>query len=116
MTLSADDLFSALSHPMRLRTIVLLSQVGELCVCELSYALDLSQPVISRHLAQLKQAGLLSSRKQGLWVYYQIDRALPDWINTIIETTKAGVISTPPYQDDVNTLTNMKDRPNQACC
>lgn len=116
MTLTADNLFSALSHPMRLRTIVLLSQVGELCVCELSYALDLSQPVISRHLASLKKIGLLSSRKQGLWVYYQIDEALPDWINTIVETTKVGVISTSPYQDDVNTLTNMNNRPNQTCC
>lgn len=116
MTLTADDLFSALSHPMRLRTIILLSQVGELCVCELSYALDLSQPVISRHLAHLKQAGLLSSRKQGLWVYYQLNQELPSWITEIIETTKTGVNTNSPYQDDVTTLSNMKDRPNQACC
>ncbi|OUR71509.1 hypothetical protein A9Q78_09645 [Methylophaga sp. 41_12_T18] len=116
MTLTADNLFSALSHPMRLRTLILLSQVGELCVCELTYTLDLSQPVISRHLAQLKQAGLLSSRKQGLWVYYQLNNSLPAWAENIIETTRNGVINTSPYQDDLTTLTNMKDRPNQACC
>ena len=116
MTLTADNLFSALSHPMRLRTLILLSQVGELCVCELTYTLDLSQPVISRHLAQLKQAGLLSSRKQGLWVYYQLNNSLASWAKNIIETTRNGVVNTSPYQDDLTTLTNMKDRPNQACC
>jgi len=116
MTLTADNLFSALSHPMRLRTLILLSQVGELCVCELTYTLDLSQPVISRHLAQLKQAGLLSSRKQGLWVYYQLNNSLPAWAGNIIETTRNGVINTSPYQDDLTTLTNMKDNPNQTCC
>lgn len=78
MDLQADDFYSALSHPMRLRATVLLQEEGELCVCELTHALVLAQPVISRHLAQLKEAGLLVSRRQGLWVYYRVNDKLPE--------------------------------------
>jgi len=116
MNLQADDFYSALSHPMRLRALVLLMQEGELCVCELTYALALAQPVISRHLAQLKQAGLLLSRRQGLWVYYRISDRLPEWISEVIQTTIIGVSDTSPYQEDRQVLLKMSDRPNQTCC
>tara|TARA_R110002050_G_scaffold269917_2_gene412613 strand:- start:158162 stop:158512 length:351 start_codon:yes stop_codon:yes gene_type:complete len=116
MDLQADDFYSALSHPMRLRALVLLKQEGELCVCELTHALNLAQPVISRHLAQLKEAGLLLSRRQGLWVYYRVSNQLPEWIMGIIQTTVSGVSNTSPYQDDRKALAAMLDRPNQTCC
>lgn len=116
MDLQADDFYSALSHPMRLRALVLLQQEGELCVCELTYALSLAQPVISRHLAQLKEAGLLVSRRQGLWVYYRVSDALPEWAMQLIQTTTEGVSKTSPYQEDCEALNAMSDRPNQSCC
>jgi len=116
MALQADDFYSALSHHMRLRALVLLEQEGELCVCELTHALALAQPVISRHLAQLKEAGLLLSRRQGLWVYYRVSDKLPEWITQVIQTTIAGVSGTSPYQDDREVLHTMSDRPNQTCC
>jgi ArsR family transcriptional regulator len=116
MDLQADDFYSALSHPMRLRALLLLKQEGELCVCELTHALALAQPVISRHLGQLKEAGLLLSRRQGLWVYYRVSDRLPDWVTQVIESTIVGVSTTSPYQDDRQTLHAMLDRPNQTCC
>jgi len=116
MDLQADDFYAALSHPMRLRALVLLKQEGELCVCELTHALNLAQPVISRHLGQLKEAGLLLSRRQGLWVYYRISDKLPVWITQVIHTTVSGVADTSPYQDDSKALHAMLDRPNQTCC
>ncbi len=116
MDLQADDFYSVLSHPMRLRALLLLQQEGELCVCELTHALDLAQPVISRHLAQLEEAGLLVSRRQGLWVYYRINDHLPDWITQLIQITTDGVATTSPYQDDRIALQAMSDRPNQSCC
>lgn len=115
MVLQADDFYSTLSHPMRLRTVVLLQQEGELCVCELMHALVLAQPVISRHLAQLKEAGLLLSRRQGLWVYYRVSDKLPEWITEVIQTTIMAVSDTSPYQDDREALNIMSDRPNQTC-
>ena len=79
MNLTADTLFSALSHEIRLRSLLLMQAQGELCVCELTHALGLSQPMISRHLALLREAGLVSDRRAGVWIYYTINPALPDW-------------------------------------
>ena len=101
---------------MRLRALVLIKQVGELCVCELTHSLGLAQPVISRHLAQLKTAGLLLSRRQGLWIYYRINDDLPEWIKETIQITTEGVATTSPYQNDRIALELMSDRPNQVCC
>jgi len=116
MPVDADTFFSVLSHPMRLRSLVLIQQTDELCVCELTHVLGLAQPVISRHLAQLKQAGLLVSRRQGLWIYYHVNTDLPEWMSKLIEVTTSGITSTSPYIDDLETLTSMSDRPNQSCC
>ena len=69
-----SDLFAALGNPFRLRIIEMLSQHRELCVCELGDGLpELSQSGVSRHLAVLKNAGLVRDRKKGLWVFYALD-------------------------------------------
>ncbi len=116
MTIQADDVYSVLSHPMRLRALVLIHQTDELCVCELTHALGLAQPVISRHLAQLKEAGLLLSRRQGQWVYYRIHTDLPTWVQQLILITVEGVKNTSPYSDDILQLNTMANRPGLACC
>jgi ArsR family transcriptional regulator len=64
--------FKALSEETRLRIIKLL-EGGELCVCDLVVALDMSQPKISFHLNALKEAGLVKDRKQGKWTHYRIE-------------------------------------------
>jgi ArsR family transcriptional regulator, arsenate/arsenite/antimonite-responsive transcriptional repressor len=61
----------ALGDETRLRIVALLSH-GELCVCHLEKALDLSQPNASRQLGILKSAGIVDSRREGTWVYYSI--------------------------------------------
>jgi len=116
LDIQADDVYSVLSHPMRLRALILIKQDDELCVCELTHSLELAQPVISRHLAQLKEAGLLQSRRQGLWIYYRINNDIPEWVTRLIQITSDGVASTSPYKDDLVALNKMSDRPNQTCC
>jgi ArsR family transcriptional regulator len=64
-------LFRALGDETRLRIVALLAH-GELCVCHLEKALDLSQPNASRQLGILKSAGIVDSRREGTWVYYAI--------------------------------------------
>jgi ArsR family transcriptional regulator, arsenate/arsenite/antimonite-responsive transcriptional repressor len=64
-------LFRALGDETRLRIVALLSH-GELCVCHLEAALDLSQSNASRQLGILKAAGIVDSRREGTWVYYSI--------------------------------------------
>jgi len=53
--------------------IVKVLQHGELCVCEIQEVLGTSQPTVSKHLKILVEAGLLNSRKDGLWVHYRLD-------------------------------------------
>ena len=65
--------FRALSDPTRLRLLQLLAG-GELCVCDLMRVLQIPQAKTSRHLGYLKKAGLVTSRKDGLWSYYALAR------------------------------------------
>ena len=64
-------LFRALGDETRLRIVGLLAH-GELCVCHVEQALDLSQPNASRQLGILRAAGVVDSRRDGTWVYYRI--------------------------------------------
>lgn len=68
--------FKALGDPVRLRLLSLIASQagpgGEVCVCELTPAFDLSQPTISHHLKLLKQAGLIDGDRRGTWVYYRL--------------------------------------------
>lgn len=63
--------FSALAHPVRLSILDILSG-GEACVCHLAATLQLRQAYISQQLAILKEAGLITDRKEGLYVYYSL--------------------------------------------
>jgi ArsR family transcriptional regulator len=65
-------IFKALSDETRLRIIKLLEQ-GELCVCDITAALDMVQPKVSFHLNALKEAGLIKDRKAGRWIHYRLD-------------------------------------------
>ena len=79
------DFFKALSDETRLNLLVLIHQLNEVCVCELTSALELSQPKISRHLAILREAKLISARRKGKWVYYRLSLALSPWHTATIE-------------------------------
>lgn len=61
----------ALSDPNRVKVVKML-QEKEMCVCEIQEALGLAQPTVSKHLKILEDAGLLQSRKDGLWVNYRL--------------------------------------------
>ncbi len=66
------SLFKALSEPVRLRILYLLLERGELCVCDLVGTLGVSQSVVSRHLAYLRNNQLVRTRREGVWIYYQL--------------------------------------------
>ncbi|MEJ2690927.1 MAG: metalloregulator ArsR/SmtB family transcription factor [Deltaproteobacteria bacterium] len=66
-----SQLIKALSEEIRLRIVALLGG-GELCVCDLMAVLDLPQSTISRHLAYLKNAGLVEGERRGVWMYYRL--------------------------------------------
>src|ERR1039457_491200 len=66
------QVFKALGDPVRLRLVSLIGahQGGEVCVCDLTSAFDLTQPTISHHLKVLREAGIIDSERRGTWVYY----------------------------------------------
>jgi ArsR family transcriptional regulator, arsenate/arsenite/antimonite-responsive transcriptional repressor len=68
----AGELFHALSDDTRLEIVKRLS-AGEKCVCDLTSALDSAQSRLSFHLKVLKDAGVVTDRKQGRWVYYRLN-------------------------------------------
>jgi ArsR family transcriptional regulator len=116
MNHDASTLFLMLSDETRLRALMLLAAEQELCVCELTHALDLSQPKISRHLAQLRESGLLQARREGQWMYYRIPSNLPDWISNILHHALLGNSNLEPFRSDRQTLKTMPNRPGAACC
>lgn len=85
MPLNALTVFKLLSDETRLNIVLILRELGELCVCDLCTALEQSQPKISRHLAILRECGLLSDRKQGKWVHYRLSPHIPAWAAQVIE-------------------------------
>ena len=96
--------------------MLLIKDQGELCVCELMQALEQIQPKVSRNLAQLKSGGLLSSRKQGQWVYYHLCDDLDVWANELLNAT---IESCPDFlAENLRNLNNMGDRPERVslCC
>ena len=76
--------FKCLSDETRLNIVTLVAEHKELCVCDLTEKLQLSQPKISRHLALLRSSGLLQDRRQSQWVYYSINPQLPAWCHELL--------------------------------
>jgi len=114
--LTPTTLFKCLADETRLRCMVLLHKEGRLCVCELTYALAMSQPKISRHLALLRQIKVLQDSREGQWVYYRINPELPDWVFDILDIAAKQFSEQPRLQQDVERLQAMDGRPWLAKC
>jgi ArsR family transcriptional regulator, arsenate/arsenite/antimonite-responsive transcriptional repressor len=80
-----SQLFRALGDETRLRIVALLSH-GELCVCHLEAALELSQPNASRHLGILRAANVVQARREGTWVYYSLSEQSHAHVQSQLET------------------------------
>jgi ArsR family transcriptional regulator, arsenate/arsenite/antimonite-responsive transcriptional repressor len=78
-------LFHALSDPTRLRIVELLRH-GERCVCDLTEAAAAAQSRLSFHLRVLKDAGLVSDRREGRWIYYEIRRDALDTLGAVLDS------------------------------
>lgn len=108
--------FKNLADDTRLKIILLIQMEKELCVCELTTALCLSQPKISRHIAQLKLHKLLSERKVGRWVFYSLVDEMPLWQKEVIQVSS---LNNQAYLEQCSAnLIGMGNRPSrqQNCC
>ena len=110
-----DAFFGVLGDTTRLRALMLIHAEGEVCVCELTYALEESQPKISRHLAYMREAGVVTARREGTWMHYRLSRRLPQWSRELIGATYGSLNEKRPFIDDRNRLLQMNDRPDRRC-
>ena len=116
MNIQFKQFFQLLSDDTRLRSLSLMQHEGELCVCELMYALGVIQPKVSRHLAALRDAGVVVDRRQGQWIFYQVNSDLPDWAHGVLDATVTEAVKQEPFINDLALLSKMPNRPTAACC
>ena len=118
-----ETVFKALSDATRLRVLGLLL-TGEVCVCHIHDSLKISQPKASRHLAYLRKAGLVETRREGLWVHYRM-AVLPDAVlRTVHRTVTHALRHLAIVRKDVDRLQKLtgcclpaeQGTPSFACC
>ena len=79
-----EDAFKALADRTRLRILALLGN-NEVCVCHLHDSLSLPQPTVSRHLAYLRRTGLVSARRDGVWMHYRVSPSLAPELRMVLD-------------------------------
>jgi ArsR family transcriptional regulator len=118
-----ETVFKALADSTRLRILGLLL-AGEVCVCHIHEALRIPQPKASRHLAYLRRAGLVTARRAGTWMHYQ----LADLSDPVMSAMQRSVTHALQHQSVVRKdlerlekatgccVTPVRAVPSQACC
>ncbi len=103
----------ALGHPARLRAVAMLRS-GELCVCQITEVLQLAPSTVSAHLKELKQAGLVTERKNGRWVYFDLidDEGARSWI----EVALSGLVHDPQIEADELLVDELRRLPVEDLC
>jgi ArsR family transcriptional regulator len=107
-----EALFRALADRTRLRILDTLRD-GEICVCDIVGALNLAQPKISRHLAYLRKARLVTARKDGLWMRYKLADAKTRLHKRLIQCLEDCVQNVPEIKADRKRL--LKSRLAKSC-
>ncbi|NJD34401.1 MAG: metalloregulator ArsR/SmtB family transcription factor [Betaproteobacteria bacterium] len=105
-------MFDAIADVTRRRILALLVDQGELCVCELTAALDVIQPKISRHLCVLKDAGVVLPRRDGTWMFYRLSASLPAWATALLKALPDGAVA--EFKADLKRLNVMPGRPGRC--
>jgi len=104
-----DLVFKAFSDRTRLRIMSLLHGHGETCVCDLMRVLDLPQAKVSRHLAYLRRAGLVDTRRDGQWIHYRLSKADGKVHAKLLECLHCCLAEVPELEAD-------RERMNGSAC
>lgn len=84
--ITPTQLARCLGDDTRMALLCLIAAQKEVCVCELVDAMSAPQSTISRHLAQLRRCGLVTARRDGTWMHYRLNPALPGWADLAVKT------------------------------
>jgi ArsR family transcriptional regulator len=107
-TYNIEFLFKALADRTRLRLIGLIGD-SEVCVCFLVVILKISQPKISRHLAYLRRARMVTARREGKWMHYRLTEPPDEHAARIFREVRAALSEHPELQRD-------REKLMQVCC
>ena len=118
-----EALLKGLADGTRLRILGLLT-TGEVCVCHIHESLKIPQPKASRHLAYLRRAGLVTTRREGLWVHYRLASSADPVVATIQQAVTHALGHVESVRKDAQRLqrqTGCSPRPDSAapgcaCC
>jgi ArsR family transcriptional regulator len=108
-----DLMFRAFSDPNRLRILALLL-TGETCVGDIVTSLRLPQPRVSRHLAYLRQAGLVVVRRDGLWSHYSLTPALTSFHKSLLNCLESCLHEVPELRADAKRAARVRE--SGGCC
>lgn len=108
------QIFKALSDETRLRILALLAN-GELCVCDLMAALDLPQSTVSRHLAYLRNVGLVEDARHGVWMFYRLVAETSPLGQDLTRLLTHRLNAEPQAITDRATLESLGDRRSRRC-
>jgi ArsR family transcriptional regulator len=108
--LEMEGLFKALADATRLRILGLLL-TGEVCVCDIHESLRIPQPKASRHLAYLRRAGLVETRRDGLWIHYRLGKLADPVLAAIVAAVRHALTHTDTVHRDGERL-----RKRIGCC
>ncbi len=107
---SLASLFQALGDSTRLRILGLLLS-GEVCVCDIHESLKIPQPKASRHLAYLRKAGLVETRREGLWIHYRLAGAVDPVVQAVADAVRHALTHMEAVKKDGERL-----RTRTGCC
>jgi len=106
----------AFADPTRVRILAALRD-GELCVCELSDALGITQSTLSTHLQVIREAGLVRTRRDGKWIYYAVTAEAEPLLEAVFGFFAKAVKNDPALGRDRRQLAaRLKERKGGACC
>ena len=116
------EMYGALADATRLRILGVLAD-GEVCVCHIHEALRLPQPTVSRHLAHLRRAGLVKTRRDGLWIHYRLSEVADPSARAALSAAVHAIGHAPATRTDQERLETRVSRtptkgplPVEACC
>lgn len=110
-----EKVFKALGQPTRLKIVMLIAN-QTLCVCELEYILNLTQPAISQHMRVLKEADLVTENKEGQWVFYSLNKEkLKHILGNLNGLLDKDCYEVPGLSNEVERLNYLKLHPIVSC-
>lgn len=107
------DVGKALGHPVRLRMLAMLRD-GDLCVCQFTAILGLANSTVSAHLAELRRAGLVTERKEGRWVHYEL--TTHPTLARLVGDVLAGIRNDPVISEDRRLVQALRRVPTDVLC